>query len=225
MSGSRPQRGGCRRRPRPEVEAGESDGRRAPALPAPLTLQSRIRQSCIPVSGFVATHLSSGEQLAVRQYVTVAAVDRYRYAAYEDVWGCRLSYARIVEPVESPAMRRFIDRVPAGPWVYDWYLHIMFSERLLEAARALNRTQPTDSLGTAVYEFAAHWTHLKPLRDVLHHPASMALKPTSLRVGGDRITSQPEDSEPEWEFTIDELHGPVEDLYAVIKAGNPGRRA
>jgi hypothetical protein len=85
----------------------------------------------------VATNLSSGERLAVRQYVTVAAVDRYRYAAYEGVWGCRLSYARIVEPVESPAMRRFIDRVPAGPWVYDWYLHIMFSERLLEAARAL----------------------------------------------------------------------------------------
>ena len=164
------------------------------------------------------------EQLAVRHYVTVASVDRYRYAAYEDVWGCRLSYARIVEPVESPAMRRFIDRVPAGPWVYDWYLHVMFSERLLEAARALDRTQPTDSLGTAVYEFAAHWTHFKPLRDVLHHPASMALKPTSLRVGGDRISSQHEDSEPEWEFTIDELHGPVEDLYAVIKAGNPGRR-
>jgi hypothetical protein len=164
------------------------------------------------------------EQLAVRHYVTVAAVDRYLYAAYEDVWGCRLSYARIVEPVESPAMRRFIDRVPAGPWVYDWYLHIMFSERLLEATRALNRTQPTDSLGTAVYEFAAHWAHVKPLSDVLHHPASMALKLTSLRVGGDRITSQHEGCEPEWEFTIDELHGPVEDLYAVIKAGNPCRR-
>ena len=84
------------------------------------------------------------EQLAVRHYVTVAAVDRYRYAAYEDVWGCRLSYARIVEPVESPAMRRFIDRVPAGPWVYDWYLHIMFSERLLEAAvPSIERSPPT----------------------------------------------------------------------------------
>ena len=171
-----------------------------------------------------ATHLSRGERLAVRQYVTVAAVDRYRYAAYEGVWGCRLSYARIVEPVESPAMRRFIDRVPAGPWIYDWYSHIMFSERLLEAASALDRAQPTDSLGTAVYEFPAHWAHVKPLRDVLHHPATIPLKLTSLQVGGDRITYQHEGSEPEWEFTIDELHGPVEDLYAVIKAGNPGRR-
>jgi hypothetical protein len=85
-----------------------------------------------------------------------------------------------------------------------------------------NRTQPTDSLGTAVDEFAAHWAHFKPLPDVLHHPASM-LKLTSLRVGGDCITYQHEGSEPEWEFTIDELHGPVEDLYAVIKAGHPGR--
>lgn len=170
----------------------------------------------------MATHLSSGERLAVRQYVTVAAVDRYRYAAYEGVWGCRLSYARIVEPVESPAMRRFNDRVPAGPWIYDWYSHIMFSERLLEAASALDRAQPTDSLGTAIDEFPAHWAHFKPLRDVLHHPATIPLKLTSLRVGGDRITYQHEGSEPEWEFTIDELHGPVEDLYAVIKAGAPG---
>jgi hypothetical protein len=113
--------------------------------------------------------------------VRVAAVDRYRYAAYEGVWGCRLSYARIVEPVESPAMRRFIDRVPAGPWVHDWYSHIMFSERLLEAASALDRAQPTDSLGTAVDEFPAHWAHFKPLRDVLHHPGTIPLKLTSLR--------------------------------------------
>ena len=84
--------------------------------------------------------------------------------------------------------------------------------------------RPIERRSPAVYEFAAHWAHVKPLRDVFHHPASMALKLTSLRVGGDRITSQHEGSEPEWEFTIDELHGPVEDLYAVIKAGNPGRR-
>ena len=163
----------------------------------------------------MATHLSSGEQLAVRQYVTVASVDRYRYVAYEDVWGCRLSYARIVEPVESPTMRRFIDRVPAGPWVYDWYLHIMFSERLLEAT-ACPRSNAAHRL--AWNRRLSVRCALDALQAALRRPSPSGIDgtgadPTSLRVGDDRISSQHEDSEPEWEFTIDELHGPVEDLH------------
>src|SRR5512132_1286880 len=164
-----PRRAGCRTQPPGAGSAGALD----PVEPDSPELHPSQRRR--------GDTSEQRERLAVRQYVMVAAVDRYRYAAYEGVWGCRLSYARIVEPVESPAMRRFIDRVPAGPWIYDWYSHIMFSERLLEAASALDRAQPTDSLGTAVDEFPAHWAHFKPLRDVLHHPATIPLKLTSLR--------------------------------------------
>jgi hypothetical protein len=146
------------------------------------------------------------------------AVERSRKAAYEGLWGCRLSYARIVTPVEPPAIKRFLGHEGKnGPWVYDWYSHIIFSDRLREAACGLNRAKPVDEVAAAIAVFAAHWSHFKPLRDVLHHPASKKFNVESLWVGNDSIWYQDEGRPREWDFTVDELHDPVERLYAVIE--------
>lgn len=64
-------------------------------------------------------------------------VERLWGAATEAIWGCRLAAARISEPVHYlPGMRRYLgedDRPHV--WTHDWYAHVLFAKRLLEAGR------------------------------------------------------------------------------------------
>ena len=63
--------------------------------------------------------------------------------------------------------------------------------------------------------FRQHWSTLKPLRDQLEHPIAAKFELERLWIS-DHIWVQDYGHEPEWDFTIAELHDPVKELSAAI---------
>lgn len=148
-----------------------------------------------------------------------AGRERFLRAASEAIWGCRLSYSRIKTPVDPPAMSEFNPVGPPNvPWVHDWYAHVLFASRLLEAGQALLDTSPDDRLKEAIEVFKRHWDRLRPLRNGLQHPTSRGVNWKALWPMYDRLTYQRPGRDPEWDFSVDDLHEPVEKLYAAVEA-------
>jgi hypothetical protein len=141
---------------------------------------------------------------------------RLRVDAYEAVWACRLCFARISTPVKPPGIQRWLPHGGDQPWVYDWYWHVISAQRLNEAAKALQRAKPDERLRDAIDAFDAHWGRLRPLRNVVEHPPSRDFNLDDLWVST-TMRLQKYGADPEWEFTIDQLHDPVEALYTVIE--------
>lgn len=142
---------------------------------------------------------------------------RLREAAYEAVWGCRLAAARIGFPAYVPGMEKYLgDDKRAHVWTHDWYAHVLFARRLLDAAQNLDECADVPLLTNAVAEFDRHWATLQGLRNVLQHPLNRSIDPSWLWVFPDRIEYRKPGCEMSWLFTIDELHDPVEALYGPI---------
>jgi hypothetical protein len=98
----------------------------------------------------------------------------------------------------------------AHVWTHDWYAHVLFAQRLLEAARQLDRQAEVPRLAEAVRDFSHHWETLRGLRHVLQHLLTRSLDLSLLYVFSDRIGYRRPGCDPSWEFTIDELHDPAE---------------
>ena len=148
-----------------------------------------------------------------------AAEPRMREAADEAVWGCRLAAARIRFPTYVPGLEKYHDGGRgAHVWTHDWYAHVLFAHRLLDAAQNLERHADVDGLADAVDEFTRHWATLRGLRNVLQHPLNRSLNPKDLWVFRDRIEHRHPGCDVTWRFTIDELHDPVEALYDQFAA-------
>jgi len=149
----------------------------------------------------------------------MSRLGEFAEAAYESVWMCRLSESRLVTPVDPPAIERYglPPNRPTWPWTYDYYAHLVAAQRLLASGEAINQSQKNTHLAQAIDQFRAHWSRLKPLRDALFHPQSKAIPWQHVHAFFDRIEYRhPVSKEIVWVFTIEELHRPVEELYAAI---------
>lgn len=144
-------------------------------------------------------------------------VEKLRTAAVEGVWACRLAYARIATPRDPEAIARW---EPAGSssavWKYDWYAHVLFAQRLFDAAKLATQGVSDEPLDRAVTSFAEHWETLRGLRNVLQHPLSRDVDLDAVWVFPDRIRYQEPGRDPLWEHYLDDLHSPVERLFEAI---------
>lgn len=144
--------------------------------------------------------------------------ERLMTAAVEAVWGCRLSYARLLTPIDPPAIQEFD---PAGgsdqAWVYDWYSHVLFASQLFEAVRALIPIIAEPALRIGLAEYSAHWEQLRGVRNVLLHPISRDVNVGWLWPFADRLEYREPGADPRWVLDREGLHDPVERLYAVIE--------
>ena|SRR5947209_6997159 len=146
-----------------------------------------------------------------------ASERQLREAVYEAVWGCRLAEARIRSPAYVPGMEKYLgDDRRAHVWTHDWYAHVLFACRLLDAAQNINRCAHVAGLGSEVEEFVRHWARVQGLRDVLQHPLNRSLNPHWLWVFPDRIEYRQPECNPIWRFALAELYNPVEALYKSI---------
>jgi hypothetical protein len=144
--------------------------------------------------------------------------ERILRSAVEAAWGCRLSYARLKTPVDPESISEFDPHGnPNDPWVYDWYSHVLFASQLFEASRALVHIIDDAPLTAAFAEFAQHWEHLAGLRNVLLHPTSREVDLNCLSPFGDRLEYREPGRDPDWVFQLDQLHDPVERLFAVLQ--------
>lgn len=133
----------------------------------------------------------------------------------------RLAESRLLSPADPPALDRYPHvGSPALPWKYDYYAHVLASQRLLHSAEAIAEIIRTDvSLKSAVETFAAYWEDLRGLRNVLQHPKNTSIRwDRDVSAFPDRIEYRLPGCDPIWVFTIEELHGPVERLWAAIHA-------
>lgn len=86
----------------------------------------------------------------------------------------------------------------------------------MNAAGALNETMRDECLATAHQAFKEHWNDLRGLRNVLQHPKNTDTLWTHVSAYHDRIAYQHPGCDPQWVFTITELHGPVEFLWSAV---------
>jgi hypothetical protein len=139
-------------------------------------------------------------------------------AAVAATWGCRLSYARLVTPVDPPAIQQFD---PAGgadqAWAFDWYSHVLFASQLFEAVRALVPIIGDAALEDALAEYSAHWAQLRGVRNVLLHPIGRDVNVGWLCAFGDRVEYREPGCDARWVLDREDLHTPVERLFAVVQ--------
>lgn len=108
-----------------------------------------------------------------------------------------------------------------APWKFDYYNHMFASKRLLESAEAINEILSDPGLAAELNSFRSQWQTLRPLRDVLQHPRSTIIKWRSVDAFYDRIEYRPiSGAEPQWRFTLDELHDSAESLWAAVEAAS-----
>lgn len=143
-------------------------------------------------------------------------LDEFEDAAIEALWMCRLAESRLRDPSDPPALDRY---QPVGidghPWKYDYYSHVLASQRLMNAVEALNEVLGDESLSAARRTFQEHWNDLRSLRNVLQHPKNTGVLWQHVSAYHDRIAYQLPGCDPQWVFTLTELHDPVESLWSA----------
>lgn len=146
-------------------------------------------------------------------------LDEFVEAADEATWMCRLAESRLSTPADPPALGRYLPGgVPNQPWKFDYYSHVLAAQRLMHSADAINEILDDGDLAEAIDGFRAHWRHLRDLRNVLQHPRNTSIRwERDVRAFFDRIEYRLPGCDPMWVFTIEELHSPVEDLWAAVK--------
>lgn len=151
----------------------------------------------------------------------MARLDEFEEAADEALWMSRLAESRLLSPADPPELDRYPHvGSPGLPWKYDYYSHVLASQRLLHSAEAIAEIIGADvSLGSAVATFRTHWEHLRGLRNVLQHPKNTSIRwDRDVYAFPDRIEYRLPGRDPIWVFTIEELHAPVEDLWTAVQA-------
>lgn len=67
----------------------------------------------------------------------------FEEAAVEALWMCRLAESRLRSPADPPALDRYsVVGRPGLPWKYDYYSHVLASQRLFTAQRPLLKYSP-----------------------------------------------------------------------------------
>jgi hypothetical protein len=94
---------------------------------------------------------------------------------------------------------------------------VLFASQLIEAVRTLADVVDDPPLRASFADFARHWAQLTGLRNVLLHPTSRDVNLSWLCALGDRLEYRQPGWDPEWVFRLDELHEPVEQLFAVVE--------
>jgi hypothetical protein len=148
-------------------------------------------------------------------------LDEFEEAAVEAVWMSRLAESRLLSPADPPSLDRYLHVGSAGiPWKYDYYSHVLASQRLLNSAEAIAEILGADEpLESAVESFRTHWEHLRGLRNVLQHPKNTSIRwDRDVWAFPDRIEYRLPGCDPVWVFTIEELHAPVERLWKAVHA-------
>ena len=142
----------------------------------------------------------------------------FEEAAVEALWMCRLAESRLLSPADPPALDRYahVGR-PGLPWKYDYYSHVLASQRLFHSAEAVAEILDADALGSAVEIFENHWDELRGLRNVLQHPKNTSIRwNRDVSAFLDRLEYRLPDCHPIWSLTIEELHAPVERLWSAV---------
>lgn len=144
----------------------------------------------------------------------------FEEAAVEAIWMCRLAESRLLSPADPPPLDRYAHVGPTGlPWKYDYYSHVLASQRLLFSAEALLEIIGRDTLTSAVKRFRAHWGDMISLRSVLQHPKSTSIRwNRDVLAFPDRIEYRLPGCDPSWVFTIEQLHAPAEHLWTAVHA-------
>lgn len=147
---------------------------------------------------------------------------RFALAAQEAIWGARLQWARIKTPQGDPlAFEAYLPR-RTGPWAQDYQFHHVAAHRLFGAAKALaGATTANDELTSALNAFELYWADIKPVRDVLAHPPSRAIRWDWLSPFMDRVEYRKPGCDPMWVYSVDALHAPLEKLYAAVRSVAP----
>lgn len=149
----------------------------------------------------------------------------FEEAAVEALWMSRLAESRLLSPADPAALDRYAPvGSPGSPWKYDYYSHVLASQRLLNSAEAIAEIIGADeSLKLAVETFRTHWQHLRGLRNVLQHPRNTTIRwDRDVWAFPDRIEYRLPGCDPIWVFTIEELHAPVERLWAAVHIAMEG---